>query len=740
MGRKHRDSRSQRNAYRAAASVLALMIAAPDAGMADEVPASGAKENQGLEEIVVIARQRKESFQEVPVAVSVFTDAMIEKAGIERASDFIALTPNVSLTETDSAGVAFITIRGLSQVRNGESPVAIVVDGVIQPEAREFNQELFDIQQIEVLKGPQGALYGRNAIGGAIVIQTKEPTNETEIKFDGGAGNAGLVRAHASVSGALIEDKLLVRVSAGHKSHNGYNENVFLRTPADFFQEQSGRVRMIYKATDHFSADFRASYSDNKSGALEFVRNNRDVNGVYNYGLTSPNTANPNDVGPPISSNILGRGHRQIFSTSLKLDWELDFGTLTSVSAYDWIKESTAADNSPYTSAALTTQASVRDIKGISQEIRFTSPGTDRFRYIIGAYYLHTDRFVNRNTGRDIGQGIVLFGINGPTSDNPTLTAFQDDNNQNAYAGFGQFNFDITEALEISAALRYDRDEREQIDMAPPAFSVTSGKVRNASFDSWQPKLTLRYKFNDQSSIYANYAKGFRSGGFNQNGVRARALLTDPNSLVQDEYKDETSASFEGGFKTRFWDNRVSLNGAVFYTKFDNEQFFSFIPSAGAQIVTNIDKVDLKGFEADLLVKVTDNLELFGTVGYTDSEIKEYGAAPLTVGKKAPYVPKYGLTAGFQYTQPINDALEGTLRVDWQRMGPQFWDPQNNGQRDAVDLTNIRMGVANPSGKWQITAWMKNVFDKAYNAEFVAGGFAYRADPRTYGIDFGYRF
>ena len=145
-------------------------------------------------DIVVTARQRKESLQSVPISVSSFSEKNIRDAGIERPADFIGLTPNVSVAESQQPGLAFITIRGISQVRNGESPVAVVVDGVLQTISNEFNTELFDLQQIEVLKGPQGALYGRNAIGGAVVITTREPSNDFRGKLTVGAGNGGQVK------------------------------------------------------------------------------------------------------------------------------------------------------------------------------------------------------------------------------------------------------------------------------------------------------------------------------------------------------------------------------------------------------------------------------------------------------------------------------------------------------------------------------------------------------------------
>lgn len=696
-----------------------------------------------LEEIVVTARMRTESLQQVPVSVTAFTEKEIERAGIERPADFIALTPNITVAESQSAGITFITVRGISQVRNGESPVAVVVDGVLQTSSLQFNQELFDIQQIEVMKGPQGALYGRNAIGGAISITTVQPGNDAEGKISIGTGNGGQVKAQIGVRGPIVEDKLFASLSASHKSRDGYLTNVFRQEKADPYNSQGGRGRLILQASDTLKADLRISYDNTKAGAVNFVRNNRFANGQYSFGAAGSLPGDANDVGPNLESNVRGIGRRQLFNASLKLDWDFDIGTLTSVSAYDWTREWTRADGSPYSRAIGSTQSSLFDVDAKSQEIRFTSPGSDRFRYILGAYYLDTFRVADRNTGRDTGQGIALLHFNGPTSTNPSLTVTQDDNDQIAYAFFGQANFDLTDDLEISGALRYDHDKRDQLNTSPVGFAGsqgTPGLHRTASFDSLQPKATLRYRLDRDASVFASYAQGFRSGGFNQNGVRQRALALDPNATVQDDYKKELSKSWELGWKSQFMERRVTLNGAFFFTRFNNEQFFSFIPEAGAQIVTNIDRVDVKGFEVELNGRLAGGFDLVGGLGYTDAEIKEYRASPASVGRAAPYVPKLSLSAGLQYTSAITDVLDLVARLDWNRTGRQYYEPNEITSRDPLNLANARLTLVHSSDDWQVSLWSKNLFDKKYNSEYVHNGFAYRGEPRSYGIELDYRF
>ena len=196
-----------------------------------------------MEVIEVTSRQRKENIQEVPMAITVFGEQDIEDLGIERAADFISLTPNMTMVEAQNAGTSFITIRGLTQVRNGESPVAISVDGVLQISPNQFNQDLYDIAQIEILKGPQGALYGRNAIGGAINITTKAPTDELTGYAELDLGNGGLKALSGAISGPMT-DTLNYRITASYKDFDGLIDNVYLNEKVDFQQDKNIRGRL----------------------------------------------------------------------------------------------------------------------------------------------------------------------------------------------------------------------------------------------------------------------------------------------------------------------------------------------------------------------------------------------------------------------------------------------------------------------------------------------------------------
>ncbi|MEM1114427.1 MAG: TonB-dependent receptor, partial [Pseudomonadota bacterium] len=444
-----------------------------------------------LEEVTVTARQRSESLQDVPVSVTAFTESQIDDAGITRAADFLQLTSNVTFASSESAGVNFMTIRGISQVRNGESPVAVVIDGVLMTDPGQFDQELFDIQQIEVLKGPQGALYGRNAIGGAINIMTKRPSDEVEGKVVVGAGNGDLRRIQGAVSGPLAEN-LFFRLAGSYVDHEGYIENEYLGEEADPYEDQSFKARLEWQPSEQLSLDFRAGYSETEGGALNFVLldNCGESNGCFAADRVYDSGAADN-TRTPIRASRLGTNERELSNVSLKIDYDFDFGTLTSITAWNDQSEFYAADAYPYDCGPACSSGELRvfdtsfgpmvleneqlvkvftDVETISQEFRITSSDDQTLRWIAGAYYLATDRERGLPTEMDMGQpySSSVFNEN-------TLFGFADDNDNTAYALFGQINYDVTDTIEASLAVRYDRDEREQTDIAPPEFSATSG-------------------------------------------------------------------------------------------------------------------------------------------------------------------------------------------------------------------------------------------------------------------------
>jgi iron complex outermembrane receptor protein len=712
---------------------------------------SEANENAVLEEVTVTARRREESLLDAPYAVTAFTAEAIEDAGIQRVEDVIGLTSNVTLATSQGIGTAFLSVRGITQVRNGESPVATVIDGVPQFSAIQFRQELFDLESIEIVKGPQGALYGRNATGGAIIINTRRPGNEPDAYVTAGIGDGDEYSVEGSVGGALIEDTLFGRISGKYIDRDGYLTNITRNEKADRFEDLTLRGRMIWEPSDALTLDFRAAMQRHKGRGIGFQYQAVDLadDNITAIGFgTDTGPIDANNV-LPVRDNNVDFGERDMLDLALKLDWETDYGTLISTTSYTDLEEWSDSDQFPYTNARSSpalfgfdgTQTGFFDISAVSQELRFVSPSDQRVRWEVGASYLDWDRFVSLSTGVDTGAGIIRIERE-PSTDprNPTTSFLADDNSNKAKAIFGQLGIDITEQFELSFALRYDEEERTQF-VSPLQFPAGEpGATNKATFDKTQPKVTLRYQPTDRSNWYLTWGEGFRSGQFNQNGI-AEVAESVGLTGVSDVADQEETSSLEVGYKGSFVNDRLRLTSALFSTDVDGQHFFSFIGAISAQILTNIDKVDLKGGEIDLTYLVNENFQVYGSYGYTDSEIKSYAVDPNAVGNRAPYIAKHTLNLGGQYDIPWNVADTYLFtRVDYEMRGEQYWDVLNSTERDALHLVHLRLGVNDNQGKWSLTGQVNNLTDEIYNSEWVAGGFSAAAPGRIWNLKFRYNF
>lgn len=704
-----------------------------------------------IEEITVTARLREESILDVPLTETVFTAQQIEDARIDQVSGFIDLTPNVTLAQSQSAGVSFLTIRGVTQVRNGEPPVATVVDGVIQINNRQFTQELFDLQSIEVVKGPQGALYGRNATGGAIIINTKDPTNEFEgyVRVGFGEGDETVIQAVSS--GPISEDTLLYRVGVHYRDFGGLLDNTFLNQTADFTEETVFRGKLLWMPTDSFSADLRLSIARQDGGGVNFqyqpalfMPDGHFLVDSTSFASYDFSVGDADLVDRNFRATNRGIAKRDIDEITLKLDWDLNWGTITSITSLNQVTEDARGDQFPYT-ADLTSvfggggQSQYEEVDAWSQELRLTSTGDAALRWQVGAYSLSTERFISTTTSLDTGEGILRV-TDTPLTDarNPTQSFFADDNDNFAWAIFGNIAYDIKDNLELGIAARYDEDDREQA-VSPLNTGGVPGAFNEASFNLFQPKVTLRYNINDESSVYGSWGRGFRSGQFNQNGV-ADAAAAAGVAGVQDVVPQEETTTTELGYKGTFAGGRLRFNASIFQTDLENQQYFVFIGQVGAQVLVPIEDVEIVGGELDIVVRVNDYLDLFGAYGVSDGDVKAYSLNSAAIGNKSPYTADNTLNLGAQLRFPISSNLNGFARLDYENRGEQFWDPENTTARSAIDLSNLRIGLEQSEGKWSLIGTIQNIGDEEYNSEWVLGGFAHPAPPRAWHVDFRYNF
>jgi len=707
--------------------LVAMGVGAAEAQEAAPVQqAQAAPAAPAPEEITVTALQRSGTLFQTPASVSVLTSQTIENAHIENPRDALMLTPGVSFTQPQNAGLSLITIRGISQIRNGESPVAVVIDGVQQPDTTEFNERLYDIQQIEVLKGPQGALYGRNAEGGAINITTKQPTDEFEGKIFTGFGNGGQREGGGVLSGPIVDDKLLFRIGATDSSFDGLVPNSYLHDKADPYEERSGRGQLIFTPTSDLEVDLRGNIGESHGTSLYYVIN----------------SGNANDTKVPVTTDVNSYDDRTFQDLSARVLYDTRVGQIISTTGFNRSHELDGGAGYPYFAGRADPQTQTQDSskRNISQEIRLTSPDDVLLRYTVGAYYLNLNERLQTTTGTDVN-GTVRPGILGPNSDNPTLSDLEDQRFSDAYAFFGQLEYRFLTDFDLTGALRYDNETRSDTSAAPAVFETLGahlGDTRSKAFDAIQPKATLKYDVLTNTNVYAVYSEGFRSGGFNQEGVQVIAAAAG-NPLVQDNYAKESSRNYEIGFKTRFPGTGVSVEGAAYHTLVSNQQYFSFVPAASSQIISTIDKVHIDGAELETTYKFDEYLTTSLGLTWTNAVIQADHFSPGSVGHQAPYVPKNQVNIAVQYERPLTDKLTGLARVDYERKGSQYWDTDNSTAREPINLVNLRVALETKSG-WTVGAWAKNLFDVKYNEEYVEGGFAFIAEPRTFGIDAQYKF
>lgn len=725
----------------ATALIVGGLAAAPLAaqGVAD-APAAEAAEDQG---IVVTGLRRSESLQDTPAAVTVFDSQAIENAGIQRPADFIALTSNVTLVETQNAGNAFVIIRGITQNRNSEPSVAVIVDGVQQVNPAQFNQDLFDVEQIEVLKGPQGGLYGRNAIGGAIIITTKKPTDEFSGNVTAGIDNGFGYFLRGGVSGPVAEN-VFFRVAGSYYNTDGFIPNTFLGEDADPVEDFSLRANLLIEATDRLSIDLRGSV------------NQLRTQGLYYNIVDDVNTVAPVRVNNP------GQNDRDIYNASLKVEYAGDNAVLTSISSYDTLTEILTGDAFDFLPIEDSfffnlfenifgpgngfdlNQSQYLNVKAFSQEVRLASPEDGRrFNWMTGGYLIDTTRFISTGNMIDTGNGVFpVFRSPSTNPLNPQFSFLSDGQDNFAWALFANAGYEFTPEFRVDGSLRYDRDRRRQTTLTPQGFlpvvpgvpQAQSGEVRTATFDDWQPKITLTYEPTPDLTIYGGYSRGFRSGGFNQTGVGAEAV---GNGIVGvgDIFDAETADTFEFGAKAQL--GPVRFAGAAYTTLSRNSYFFVFLAQSSTQNLGNIPETRLTGFELEASAEVLPHFDVSAAIGVTESNIKEF-PDPSVIGNEAPQIARYTVNLGAQYAGPLTDTIDALLRVDYRRTGKTWWEPFNTTVRNPVDIVDARAGISFDGVS--ITAFAANLFDETYNAEFSPGGFVFRARPRRFGVEVGYKF
>lgn len=679
---------------------------------------------KGFAGIIGKARKRTESIQNTPESVTALNSQGIEDAGISNISEFAQFVPNLKLSSTQGTGVNFVTVRGIPQIRSADAPVAFVIDGVTIPDPSLLNQELFDLALIEVVKGPQGALYGKNAIGGAINIYSKEPTNASRHTITTGFGNGNSFLGQLVSSGAIVENKLFYRVSTQIKDYQGLLVNETLNEKADFQRDFNFRGQLIARITPKFKASATFQHLNGKGGATYYSVNptgNLFVEGAPG-GPLSPNPKKGNNI---IASDEPGRSSLKNYFGNLNLEYTLDKVKLQSITSYNKVDRALTGDLD-FTPFDDFTQGEKIGTETFNQEIRISNIESDsRLNWSAGGFYQNIENpFFQDGMSRDFDLDELFYAVSGDVF-----------NTTETYALFGFADYKITNKFTASLGFRYDFDTFTQVDNLTNTTSERSNNI-------FQPKVSLSYQASETILLYTNYGRGYRTGGFNP------AETTRFNR----DYKDEISDNYEIGIKTSWWNNRFILNGSVFYNNFENQQQYAYDLITFFAGNYNYEKSTIFGFELDSKLRLTKNFDLLGSYGFVNPKIKEGGttgggATDLSEfnGNKTPFVPQNNYHVGIDSNFKLSNKVNLNANVNLNGTGKIYWFEDNIAESKAYELLDARATLSFNNIK--VSIWGKNILDKQYFLEYYSGAqfggfddFGWRGRPATYGATVSYSF
>ncbi len=659
------------------AAVGTLAFASSYAQVAENAAATG------LEEVTVTARRKSENLQQVPDTVIAISGDAVERANITAARDVTIRIPNVAITESLSPTSTFLIVRGISSVRNSEPAVAVVVDGVQTGSASEISQSFYDVEQIELLKGPQGALYGRNALGGALIITSKKTTDELQGKLSVGGGSGDLMELQGSLSGP-ISDSVLFRFSGNMRSFGGTIENQYLNdvlernsrgvtgswpdeSYMDFEENRDFRAQLLWEPTALTSVDLRYSQNDLESGAMWY----RNI-----YRLES----NPNETYEfPINSNGNPTAIRGINTATLKIDQGLGFAELTSITnmtdtnerygvagetrgndrtgnvlffTEPYVEEFIASLESEVDREFFSTQMADQvagnfvgsdqyyDVKTLSQEFRLAGDVSDRWSYVAGAYALLTERADTLRTTWETPAGAPFdcepAYPGGPIKTdfatcNGLIDATQNEQDNKAWALFLSTDYAMTDNLTLTLAGRYDEDQREVTRIDGPTvdtFGLGVGACDSVAdpencAESGSTISRTFSSFQPKASLAYTPSDSWTFYSTLARGFRSGGFNAS-GALLTDSYDEENLDSFELGFKSTLLDNRLRANAALFHQRYENAQQFEFDGAIFVQSLYNIPESEISGFEASIDFAATANLLLSAGLGIMESEITEF--------------------------------------------------------------------------------------------------------------------
>ncbi|MEL7268279.1 MAG: TonB-dependent receptor [Bacteroidota bacterium] len=685
-----------------------------------------------LQEVVVTANRKLQNIQKTPAAVSYVNSKKIEQLQVQELGELNTIAPNLRIFDDGGTGsFSVISTRGISTI-DFNPAVGFYVDDVPYFTTFSFPLELSDVDNIEVLRGPQGTLYGRNALGGVIKVSTKNPTNEVTGYARVGFGNLNSIDLSAGFSAPLVEDKLFFRASSTISKRDGFVRNTFLNKDLQNREAVDANFKLKYLASDKLSLGLLYNVQRRESDAYAFI-----LPANFDPGFTFQDVIDNNPFEVAYNEDVF----RISTTQSVALNAKYDFGSfdLTSVTAYQTTVQE-RVDEFDFSTFDIQSIAGAFDLSNITQEFRLVSKGDKKFDWTAGVFGYRNSVF---NEGRfrfgadlaftnEIFQGVVPF-----------IRPEETDLRQKGLAIYGQGEYEITDKLSLTLGLRYDLEEASaDVFRTASAINPEVGFDIGADFDALSPKAVLGYEISDAVFVYGSYARGFRPGGIN-------TFVADEENAI---FQPETTDNIELGLKSSWFDNRIKANLTGFFIDYKNQQQFTVIDFD--TFITGTDNIGESrsyGIELETEFLISKGLTLGLNGGYLNTEVIDYTATvPDPVqglveidysGQQLILAPELNFSSNLQYVQPINSKINFELGADYTYQSEIFFDLENENFQEVFGILNGRVGLT--SKKLDFFLWGKNITDLTYfSYGYGISGFATAAYglPQTYGATLTAKF
>lgn len=703
-----------------AATFLSPVIAHAQSGAPTGVTAHSAGSGpQVLEEVVVTAQRREERLKDVPIAITAITGSQLAASGITNTLQLTAVTPGLNFVV--NGAYAQPTIRGIGTGVTGagaDANVSLYIDGVYQPSQVANAFELSNIERIEVLKGPQGTLFGRNATGGAISITTLAPSFSTHGQVSAGFGSFNEYKLSGYLTGP-INDKVAGDLSLLYKHDDGYVRNTLLNKDTGKQQVFSARAKLLYRPTDNLSFTLAGAIERNSNNAIYLTKpiNNNNVALRTAPSLYFPPSQDEinTDTDPIAASSTK--------SVSLTGRYRTSYGAFSSITSFENLKVKLLVD-SDVTSIASSSNLTTLPERTFSQELNFASAFPGRANFISGVYYYSDD-----STRRTVNSR----GVAGPVTQDFTVGVKTD-----AEAIYGELNYDVTDAVRIIGGLRYST-ERKQAN-GTYALGGTAMLHGDERWDALTPRASIRYRIDNRSNAYFTFSRGFKSGSFNT------TTLTQPYPV-----SPEFVNAYEVGYK--FSSGRLIANASAFYYDYSDIQVGvqTNVGGVSAGVLQNAATAKIYGVDGDVTAQLTDNWRLRLGAAYTHATYGKYTGALLTTprvgggntqtpgdasGNELIRSPEWMINGTLSYNKELSyGRLESSATVSYN--GGFFWDPRNRVKQDPYTLINANLAWISPDKKYRLEAWAKNLTDVTYYyyvSVSTTGDSGSFQRPRTFGV------